>query len=117
MPARYEPFGLSALEAGLAGCALVLGDIPSLREIWHGAAVFVDSDDSEHLKFSLQKLMHTPTRIHELATFAQCRAIQFTPKRMAGEFFKAYREIMAAGTNVPKKVLTCGKPDSITHSQ
>src|SRR5690606_871916 len=32
LPARYEPFGLCALEAALAGCALVLGDIPSLRE-------------------------------------------------------------------------------------
>ncbi|MBL8210467.1 MAG: glycosyltransferase family 4 protein, partial [Bryobacterales bacterium] len=32
LPALYEPFGLSVLEAGLAGCALVLGDIPSLRE-------------------------------------------------------------------------------------
>ena len=40
-PARYEPFGLSVLEAALSGCALVLGDIPSLRELWSGAAVFV----------------------------------------------------------------------------
>ena len=41
LPARYEPFGLSVLEAALSGCALVLGDIPSLREIWGGAALFV----------------------------------------------------------------------------
>ena len=34
LPALYEPFGLSVLEAALSGCALVLGDIPSLREIW-----------------------------------------------------------------------------------
>ena len=40
-PARYEPFGLTILEAAAAGCALVLGDIPSLRENWAGAAVFV----------------------------------------------------------------------------
>ncbi len=33
-PARYEPFGLSVLEAALSGCALVLGDISSLRELW-----------------------------------------------------------------------------------
>ena len=30
LPAVYEPFGLSVLEAALSGCALVLGDIPSL---------------------------------------------------------------------------------------
>ncbi|RPI66064.1 MAG: glycosyltransferase, partial [Ignavibacteriales bacterium] len=33
LPAKYEPFGLSPLEAGLCGCALVLGDIDSFREI------------------------------------------------------------------------------------
>ena len=45
LPARYEPFGLSALEAALSGCALVLGDIPSLREIWGPAAIYVPADD------------------------------------------------------------------------
>ena len=40
-PARYEPFGLAALEAARAGCALVLGDIPSLREVWGDAALYV----------------------------------------------------------------------------
>ena len=44
LPARYEPFGLSILEAALSGCALVIGDIPSLREIWADAALFVPSD-------------------------------------------------------------------------
>ncbi len=45
LPAKYEPFGLSILEAALSGCALVLGDIPSLRENWDGAAVFVPPND------------------------------------------------------------------------
>jgi glycogen synthase len=40
LPARYEPFGLTVLEAALCGCALVLGDIPSLRETWGGDARF-----------------------------------------------------------------------------
>ncbi|MEB3829625.1 glycosyltransferase [Phormidium sp. CCY1219] len=43
-PARYEPFGLSVLEAALSGCALVLGDIPRLREMWGDAAVFANPD-------------------------------------------------------------------------
>src|SRR5690606_14640847 len=45
LPARYEPFGLTPLEAALGGCALVLGDIPTLREVWGRAAVFVPPDD------------------------------------------------------------------------
>ena len=40
--ARYEPFGLAVLEAARAGCALVLSDIPTFRELWDGAAIFVD---------------------------------------------------------------------------
>ena len=49
LPARYEPFGLSVLEAASQGCALVLGDIASLRENWDDAAVFVPPDDGEDL--------------------------------------------------------------------
>ena len=54
-PARYEPFGLSILEAALAGCALVLGDIPSLRENWNDAALFVPPEDSRTLEAALEK--------------------------------------------------------------
>ena len=48
MPAGpLRAFGFSVLEAALSGCALVLGDIPSLREIWGDAALFVPPDDTE----------------------------------------------------------------------
>src|SRR5947199_312178 len=55
-PALYEPFGLTVLEAAAAGCALVLSDIPSFRELWSGAAVFVDPADSESLHRALRDL-------------------------------------------------------------
>lgn len=44
--ARYEPFGLSVLEAASAGMRLVLSDIPSFRELWDGAATFVADEAS-----------------------------------------------------------------------
>ena len=44
--ARYEPFGLSVLEAALSGMRLVLADIPSFRELWDGAAIFVDREEA-----------------------------------------------------------------------
>jgi glycosyltransferase involved in cell wall biosynthesis len=97
-PARYEPFGLSALEAGLSGCSLVLGNIPSLREIWNGAALFVSPNDPEELKFTLDALIRNPARRREMASFAQCRAIQFTPKRMASDYFSVYRDALARHT-------------------
>ena len=43
--AIYEPFGLAVLEAALAGCALVLSDTATFRELWQDAALFVPPDD------------------------------------------------------------------------
>lgn len=53
--ARYEPFGLSVLEAALSGMRLVLQDIPTLRELWDGAARFVafDADWPDALRAAL----------------------------------------------------------------
>jgi glycogen(starch) synthase len=96
LPARYEPFGLSVLEAGLAGCVLVLGDIPSLREIWEGAALFVPPDDAEGLAVTLQALSQESTYLAELAAHARIRARQFTPQRMLTGYLTAYRELLQA---------------------
>ena len=37
---RYEPFGLAAVEAALAGCAVVASALASLREVWGDVAMF-----------------------------------------------------------------------------
>ncbi len=55
-PALYEPFGLSVLEAAKARCCLVLADIPSLRELWDGAALFIDPRDADRWTFELNRL-------------------------------------------------------------
>lgn len=98
LPARYEPFGLSVLEAGLAGCTLVLGDIPSLRENWEGAAVFVPPNDSEALALAIQDLIDDPERREALGVCARARAVQFTPEKMASGYLAAYADLMATRT-------------------
>ncbi|HWC00127.1 MAG TPA: glycosyltransferase family 4 protein, partial [Bryobacteraceae bacterium] len=60
LPARYEPFGLSVLEAAITGCGLVLGDIPTLRELWEPAALFVPPDEPETLRHALRELISSP---------------------------------------------------------
>lgn len=92
LPARYEPFGLSALEAALSGCALVLGDIPSLREVWGDAACFVPPSDADALSYALRGLIGDPARRARMAARAHNRARQFTPRRMAQEYIAAYVE-------------------------
>jgi glycosyltransferase involved in cell wall biosynthesis len=95
LPALYEPFGYTPLEAALSGCALVLGDIESLREIWNDAAVFVDPNDSKALKRELLELIGNQQRRDELSQRARERALEFTSARMAENYFAAYEELLA----------------------
>ena len=95
LPARYEPFGLSALEAALSGCALVLGDIPSLREIWRHRAVFVAPDDPEALENALKRLIDDPDRRASLAAGGRARALQLTHEKMLDSYLAAYGKVLA----------------------
>lgn len=96
LPARYEPFGLSILEAALSGCALVLGDIPSLRELWDGAGVFVQPHDTARLESALRDLIDDESRRAGLQHAAFARARTFTPERCADAYFDLYTELLAA---------------------
>ncbi|HEY3579812.1 MAG TPA: glycosyltransferase family 4 protein [Pyrinomonadaceae bacterium] len=95
LPAVYEPFGYTPLEAGLSGCALVLGDIESLRETWDGAAVFVDPHDRAALKTELRRLIEDDRYRYEMSCRAHMRALQFTSERMAQNYLDAYSELLA----------------------
>ncbi len=90
LPARYEPFGLAVLEAAHAGCALVLGDIPSLRENWQDAAVFVPVDDPAALRSELCRLAAGSLSQRELGALAQKRAAEFSAARMAESYLNLY---------------------------
>ncbi|VTU41235.1 glycosyltransferase, family [Variovorax sp. PBS-H4] len=101
LPARYEPFGQSALEAALSGCALVLGDIGSLRELWGPAALYVPPDDHGALRDALLRLIAQPSLRDRLARSARARALRFTPARMAHAYRRAYRQLIAHASPPP----------------
>jgi glycosyltransferase involved in cell wall biosynthesis len=92
-PARYEPFGLSVLEAALARCALVLGDIESLRENWTGAALFVPPDDPGALAAAIDRLASHEAERRGLAERARERARWFTPERQRRAYLHAYARL------------------------
>jgi glycogen synthase len=94
LPALYEPFGLSALEAAQAGCALVLGDIPSLREVWGEAALFVPPEDEDAVAAALNLLIRRPAIRREFAVRARERAARYTPEQMAATYLEAYAELL-----------------------
>ncbi len=94
-PARYEPFGLAPLEAAASGCALVLGDIPSLREVWGDAAVFVPPGDPAALAAALEALIADPPRRQALAAAAGARARRYDARNVAAAYAALYAEVIA----------------------
>ena len=100
-PARYEPFGLSVLEAALSGCALVLSDVPALREQWNGKAVFVGVDDPDTLRLAVEALIHDPDLRSTLAMRARRHALSLTPRRMALAYRRLYSQLLSR--RVPKE--------------
>jgi glycogen(starch) synthase len=95
-PALYEPFGLSILEAALCSCALVLSDIPSLRELWDEAAVFVSANDPDGLLRAFDALIDNTVRREEMGLRARERSLHFTVDRMAAGYRAAYGDCLAS---------------------
>lgn len=94
LPALYEPSGLTALEAALADCALVLGDIPSLREIWGEAALYVAPRDHAALARTLERLMTDSGLREDYGDRARRRAAELTPERMTQEYLALYLNLL-----------------------
>jgi len=93
LPARYEPFGYTPLEAALHACALVLGDIPSLREVWGDAALFVPPDDEQALAATINELLNNPDLLNYQAAAAQARAQLYLADSMAANYLTLYQQL------------------------
>jgi glycosyltransferase involved in cell wall biosynthesis len=94
LPAKYEPFGLSALEAALSGCALVLGDIPTLREIWGEAAIYIDTNDAPALADVINGLLKQPVVRKEWGEKAKRRAAAFSTEEMVYKYWQLYGKVV-----------------------
>lgn len=88
--AVYEPFGLGVLEAAQAGCPLVLSDIPSFRELWAGAALFVPARDEQEIARTLSRLLGDDGMRNRLARRAHYRAVLYSAEGMGREMMRLY---------------------------
>jgi glycosyltransferase involved in cell wall biosynthesis len=93
-PALYEPFGLTVLEAAAAGCALVLSDIGSLRELWNGAALFVEPRDATSLARALDCLCHDHKERARLQRAARTRAQRYSLAHTADATAALYATVL-----------------------
>ncbi|MCP8938940.1 glycosyltransferase family 4 protein [Alsobacter sp. SYSU M60028] len=88
--ALYEPFGLGVLEAAQAGCALVLSDIPTFRELWDGAALFAPPRDDAAFAQALDAVLRDEALRATLAAKAGRRARRYTVEAMAGRMARLH---------------------------
>jgi glycosyltransferase involved in cell wall biosynthesis len=92
--ARYEPFGLSVLEAAQAGCALVLSDIAGFREIWGDAAIFVAPDDAAGAAAAAARLAADPALRDRAGRAARARAARYGAASMTEGMAGLYGEML-----------------------
>jgi glycogen synthase len=97
-PALYEPFGLSVLEAARAKCCLVLADIPSLRELWQSAAIFLDPNDPDVWTEELNQLTRHPEIVRQMAEAAYARSLKITGEASAAAYIEIYRTLLRNST-------------------
>lgn len=92
-PALYEPFGLAALEAAHCGCALLLSDLPTFREIWGEAALYFESGDVGSLRRAMSQLCEDPQLRLEMAGRAEARAEELSAEAMAEAYLGFYKQV------------------------
>lgn len=92
--ARFEPFGLAVLEAATAECPLVLSDIPTFRELWDGAAVFIKPADANGFARAIKALAGDLALRRQLGTAAARRARCYTPAASAAAMTRIYDSVL-----------------------
>jgi glycosyltransferase involved in cell wall biosynthesis len=105
-PAVYEPFGMTVLEAAAAGCALVLADIPTFRELWRGAALFVEPRDQSAFAATINGICRDSRLRGRLQRAARRRALRYSLDAMAGDYCKLYANMLAMEPELRMPVFT-----------
>jgi glycogen(starch) synthase len=94
LPAKYEPFGLSVLEAALSGCLLLLSDMPVFKELWLDTALYFNPNKPEELDALISKVVEHPEAYDSLVQRAQARARFFSVQAMVDKYLNLYQSLV-----------------------
>ncbi len=98
---RYEPFGLSPLEAAFSRCALIANDIPTFHEIWGETACYFRYNDAADLARTIERLQNDREQRLTYANLAYNRARQrYTAERMVDDYMGLYESLVQTGAAV-----------------
>ena len=97
--ALYDPAGLAVLDAARAGCALVLSDIESFRELWDGAATFVSPSDAAGFAGAAQRLIADRDLRQRSGEAARTRSCTYMLDAYVAGMTAIYRDAIATITD------------------
>ena len=93
LPVKYEPFGLSFLEAGASGCALIGGKVKSLMEVWAEAAFYCETDNVSELATLSNILMKDNLLREEMQQRSSRRSTLYPRNETAKKYFSLYKQL------------------------
>lgn len=92
---RYDPLGLSVLEAALSRCAIVANDVGCFREIWGDAAIYFQANDGTSLADVIRRLHEQRDLCRGYGARAFQRAREcFTAQRMVDNYLQLYHRTL-----------------------
>jgi glycosyltransferase involved in cell wall biosynthesis len=94
-PSLYEGFGIPPLEAMKNHCAVILSDIPSLREICNDAALYINPNDINDLKNGMLKVIKDPTLKEDLKIKGFSRSNYFKWETSGEKVYNIIKDITA----------------------
>mgnify|MGYP003642709772 CR=1 FL=1 len=90
LPVKYEPFGLSFLEAANYSNTLIGGDIATLREIWEDSMVYCTGSDKKYFSELCNELLGNTSKTKMLGDKAYERSRYYTLDRMTERYYSLY---------------------------
>lgn len=92
-PSLYEGFGIPPLEAMKSDCAVIVSDIPSLKEVCSSAAVYVNPLDNESIKSGILTLINDSSLKSDLKLKAKLRSDFFQWEISAQKVYSIIKNI------------------------
>lgn len=89
LPSYYETPGIAALEAGLAGCNVMITEVGGTREYFSDKAWYVDPENLESIKKALISAYNMP----QTRELSQHIAKYYTWEHVAKQMFQLYEEL------------------------